>query len=260
MLSIKNLSAGYNGKNVINSLSFDLNFGKCLSVIGPNGCGKTTLLKCIAHIIDYEGSITLSDIELNTLNRRKLASKIAVMSQLNSMYFSYSVYDTVMLGRFLHIKSGVFGGSPSENDTKAVENSLRAVGLWELRDRQINTLSGGQLQRVFLARVLSQNPQIILLDEPTNHLDLKHQIELVDYIREWAEKKGASRAVIGVFHDMNIALRLTKNVLLMDSGKVGRIGKFTDIADSSYLQNLFGTNVVDYMTSCSAVWQNMKSN
>jgi iron complex transport system ATP-binding protein len=260
MLKISNLSTGYNDKKVLFDVSFNLNFGECLSVIGPNGCGKTTLLKCIANIIDFDGDITLSGVNLKSLKRRELASKIAVMSQHTAMYFSYSVYDTVMLGRFSHIKPEIFGGEPHKKDICAVEESLRAVGLWELRERQINTLSGGQLQRVFLARVLAQNPQIILLDEPTNHLDLKHQLEFVDYIREWVEKKGEKRAVIGVFHDMNIALRLTKNALLMDSGKVGRIGNFNDIADSNYLQKLFGINVVSYMTQNTALWENMKTN
>jgi iron complex transport system ATP-binding protein len=259
MLNVKNVSAGYSGKKVLFDISFNLGFGQCLSIIGPNGCGKTTLLKCIAHLMDFNGSISLSGVNLSSMKRRLLAKKVAVMSQLNVMYFPYSVYDTVMLGRFSHIKPGLFTVNPSEKDIAAVLESIDAVGLTELQDRQINTLSGGQLQRVFLARVLAQNPQIILLDEPTNHLDLKHQIELVDYIKKWVKADKENRAVIGVFHDINIALRLTKNILLMDNGMIGRIGEFSSIADSEYLQNLFGINVVSYMSENSMLWEGMKN-
>jgi iron complex transport system ATP-binding protein len=257
MLSLKNVSAGYSGKQVLFDITFDLDFGQCLSIIGPNGCGKTTLLKSIGCLMDFDGSISLSGQELKLMKRRTLASKVAVLSQLNVMYFPYSVYDTVMLGRFSHIKPGIFSGNPGDTDIIAVEESITAAGLTELRDRQINTLSGGQLQRVFLARVLAQNPQIILLDEPTNHLDLKHQLELVDYIKQWVKNGKEKRAVIGVFHDMNIALRLTKNILFMENGKIGRIGDFTKVADSAYLQKVFGVNVTEYMSDNMILWNNM---
>jgi iron complex transport system ATP-binding protein len=258
MLEVKNLSAFYTDKQVLTDISFTLGEAQCLSVIGPNGCGKTTLLKCIANLIPFEGSITLSGEELKKLPRRELAEKVAVMSQFTIGSFGYSVFDTVMHGRFRYINPGLFGGNPSKEDVDAVLASINAVGIFDLRDRMINTLSGGQLQRVFLARVLAQNPQIILLDEPTNHLDLKHQIELVDYIREWVcSDKTRKRSVIGVFHDMNIALRLCENVMFMEDGKVGRIGKFTDVADAEYLKNLFGINVAKYMTHNISIWENI---
>jgi iron complex transport system ATP-binding protein len=256
MLSIKKVSAGYDGKQVLFDISFELAEGECLSIIGPNGCGKTTLLKCIANLMDFDGSINLSGVELKTLHRRELAGKVAVMSQLSAVHFPYSVYETVMLGRFSHIKPGLFAGSPTGADKAAVEESIEAVGLSKHRERQINTLSGGQLQRVFLARVLAQNPQLILLDEPTNHLDLKHQLELIDYTKKWVQND-KKRAVIGVFHDMNIALRLTENVLFLDNGKVSRSGLFSNVADGDYLQRLFGVNVAEYMSENKALWDRM---
>jgi iron complex transport system ATP-binding protein len=253
MLEVKNVSAAYGDRKVLFDISFGLNPGECLSIIGPNGCGKTTLLKCIADLMDYEGKITVAGDNLKLLNRREIAGKVAVLSQINTLYFAYSVYDTVMLGRFAHIKPGLFDGAIKKDDIAAVEESLNASGIYDLRERKINTLSGGQLQRVFLARVLAQNPRIILLDEPTNHLDLKHQIELVDYIKAWV-KNDERRAVIGVFHDMNIALRLSGKVMLMEEGRIGRIGNFADIADKEYLQNLFGIDVADYMIQNMKMW------
>jgi iron complex transport system ATP-binding protein len=256
MLEVKNVSAGYDNRQVLYDISFGLRAGECLSIIGPNGCGKTTLLKCIADLIEFDGKITVSGTDLRSLCRREIAEKVAVLSQTNSMYFPYSVYDTVMLGRFAHIKPGLFGGSLTKDDIAAVEESLNAAEIFELRERQINTLSGGQLQRVFLARVLAQNPQIILLDEPTNHLDLKHQIELVDYIKSWV-KGDKNRAVIGVFHDMNIALRLSEKVMLMDNGKISRIGRFCDVANKEYLKKLFGIDVALYMSQNMKMWNDL---
>jgi iron complex transport system ATP-binding protein len=254
MLEIKNLSAGYDGKKVIHDINFTLSAGQSLSLVGPNGCGKTTLLKCIADLIEFEGEITLDGEELHLMKRKALASKVAVMSQQNAALFPYSVYDTVMLGRFGSIKQGFLGGNPDREDIYHVEESLNVLGLWDLRDRLINTLSGGQLQRVFLARVLAQNPRVILLDEPTNHLDLRHQLELVDYVREWVND---NRYVIGVFHDMNIALRLSKNVLFLDEGRMGRMGEFSQIADEDYLKELFRADVVGYMRETLKLWEKL---
>jgi iron complex transport system ATP-binding protein len=259
MLEVKNVSAAYGDRKVLFDISFQLKSNECMSIIGPNGCGKTTLLKCIADLMDFDGKITVSGIKLKSLDRRKVAGKVAVLNQINTLYFPYTVYDTVMLGRFAHIKPGLFGGEIRKDDVSAVNESLNAAGIYDLRERKINTLSGGQLQRVFLARVLAQNPKIILLDEPTNHLDLKHQIELVDYIKAWV-KGDENRAVIGVFHDMNIALRLSEKVMLMDNGKIGRIGNFADIADREYLQNLFGIDVADYMIQNMKMWNSIYHN
>ena len=108
---------------------------------------------------------------------------------MSTVYFSFSVYETVMMGRYQKLRRGLFA-SPSKEDKRYVEQYLQATGLESLRDRQISELSGGQLQRVFLARTLAQEPEIILLDEPTNHLDLKHQTELVAYLKNWSQEKG----------------------------------------------------------------------
>jgi iron complex transport system ATP-binding protein len=250
MLEVKNLTAGYGDREVLHNISFTLNERRT-AIIGPNGCGKTTLLKCIAELIEYRGDIILDGVTLKNLSRRALAEQTAVMSQFSEGFFPYSVFDTVMLGRYAHIK-GIFGGKPGKADRYAVEEAIAIAELNDIRDRAVNTLSGGQLQRVFWAKVLAQNPKLILLDEPTNHLDLKHQLELIDHVKTWSET--AERHVVGVFHDINLALRFSENVIFMQDGNISRIGKFKDIADKDFLKELFGIDVQKYMNEISIFW------
>jgi iron complex transport system ATP-binding protein len=172
MLTLKNVSAGYNGYDVISNINLSVGESENLCILGPNGCGKTTLIKTIAGIIPHKGIIKIDNLDLSSMKRTDVAKKIAVMSQISTIYFSYTVYETVLLGRYLHMKGRAFK-EPSDKDKEYADKCLKAVDLLSLKNKQISTLSGGQLQRVYLARTLAQEPSIILLDEPTNHLDLK---------------------------------------------------------------------------------------
>ena len=212
MLELKNVSAGYGGTDVLHDISCAFPQGGSYCVLGPNGCGKTTLLRAMSGLIPHKGQVLLDGQEITGMKRGVLASRIAVMSQINSVYFPYTVYDTVMLGRYQHMRGRLFGG-PSQQDREAVERSLASTGLTEFRHRTLDALSGGQRQRVFLAHIIAQNPEIILLDEPTNHLDVRHQVELVDYLRQWSSD--GHHTVIGVLHDVNLALRISRNALFM---------------------------------------------
>jgi len=146
---------------------------------------------------------------------------------------------------------------PSFNDKLYTAECLKAVGMYELRDRQITTLSGGQLQRVYLARTLAQEPSIILLDEPTNHLDLKNQAELIDYLKEWSKIDG--HTVIGVLHDINLAMRLADNVLVLDNGKTAALGKADEVITSNLLNKVYDMDVVGFMTDSLKRWESFQS-
>ena len=174
LLEVKNLCCGYDGNDVIHNLSFNINRGENISIIGPNGCGKSTILKALANLIEYKGEIKLDGVEIKKIKRKDLAKKVALMSQNSQIYFSYTVFETVALGRYAHM-DGVFS-SLSKKDRDIVLKCIESVGLLNEKDKLINELSGGQLQRVYLARAFAQDPDILLLDEPTNHLDLKCQI------------------------------------------------------------------------------------
>ena len=240
------------GVDVLHDVSCAFPPGTCWCVLGSNGCGKTTLLRAMAGLISHRGQVLLDGREIDGMKRRDLAGKIAVMSQVNTVYFPYSVYDTVMLGRYQHIRASLFGG-PSQEDRATVERCLAFTGLSDLRRRRLDELSGGQRQRVFLAQALAQDPETILLDEPTNHLDIKHQVELVDYLRDWCAD--GQHTVVGVLHDVNLALRLSHNVLFMHEGRIVRSGSFTEIADAPFLRSVYGMDLSGFMRQSLALWQ-----
>ena len=251
MLELKGVCAGYGGVDVLKDICCVFPTGGSFCVLGPNGCGKTTLLRAMAGLIPHRGEVLLDGREISRLKRRELAARVAVMSQINATYFSYSVYDTVMLGRYQHLKGGFFA-NPGREDQEVVERVLASTGLTELRDRQIDALSGGQRQRVFLAHALAQDPEIILLDEPTNHLDVKHQVELIDYLHRWSAD--GRHTVIGVLHDINLALRLSENVLFMKDGRIVRQGVFHAIADDAFLESVYGMVIAAFMRSSLKNW------
>jgi len=254
MLTLKNVSVGYGGDDVVKNISIDITSN--LSIIGPNGCGKTTLLRAIAGTLLHRGQIEMQGKPFSGMSRREVSLNIAMLSQQPSIYFSFSVFDTVMMGRYTHIRGRV-SGNPTREDREVVERSLEAVNLFVEKDRDITKLSGGQLQRVFLARALAQQPRIILLDEPTNHLDLKCQIEIVDYLKAWA--KEGERIVIGVMHDINLAMRLSEDLLVMKDGEERACGKGSEIIAAGILDDVYDMDVVGYMKESLGVWGDMLS-
>ena len=253
MLKVQDLSCGYGDEPVVKSVSFTAQPNEKICILGPNGCGKTTLLRGIAGLLPTDGYIDVSGLDMRQLNSRQAAAKLAYMSQISSVYFSYTVHETVMLGRYAHIKRGLFS-SVSQSDKQIVLDAMEKTGTLDLKDRLITELSGGQLQRVFLARTFAQNPQIILLDEPTNHLDLKYQIELVKNLQEWVRQD--SRCVIAVFHDINLAFSFADRIILMKDGHI-MADERTEKFDISALNSVYGIDVSDYMRNILKRWEDI---
>jgi len=255
MLKISNVSVRYDTEvDVVRNVSLEVHENKNLCIIGPNGCGKTTLLKAIANLLPFKGDIEIDGKTIRKMSHKEIARKIAMMTQTTGVYFSYNVFDTVMMGRYLHIKDGLLG-LPSKEDTDYVLECLSAVNLLNEREKEITKLSGGQLQRVFLARTLAQQPKIILLDEPTNHLDLKYQIELIEYLKEWSTHDG--NTVIGVMHDINLAMRLSENLMIMKDGQTEAYGKTSETVTSELLKKVYEIDVAGYMRESLRKWENL---
>lgn len=253
MLELKNIYSGYDNTDIIKNISLEVKRGENLCIVGPNGCGKSTLLKSIANIIDYRGSIKIDGKEVKSSNRKYLATKIGLMSQISQIYFPYTVYDTVALGRYPYL-NGIFSNL-SKEDNKIVIDSIKKVNLYEFKDKMISELSGGQLQRVFLAKIFAQNPDVILLDEPTNHLDLKHQIELLENLDNWVKEN--NKIVVGVLHDLNLVQYFSDNVLLLNRGEVVSYGKAQKVLSEELLKEVYGLDIKSFMVNMLIRWNDV---
>ena len=256
MIEVKDLSAGYGNtaksrNDVIRNINVKVNGGESLCVLGPNGCGKSTLLKSIARIINYRGTVTLDGRDTGTLSRKELAKKIALLGQSMQVFFPYTVYDTVATGRYAWSRG--FLKNLSAEDKYIIENVINKLDIADIRSRMIDELSGGQLQRVFLAGTLVQTPAVILLDEPANHLDLKHQIELLNFLKAWVKEN--NKTLISVFHDLNLARRFGDTAIVMNNGTVVACGKIEDVLNRETLQAVYGIDIHGFMTESLEGWR-----
>lgn len=251
MLSANHITCGYGGPPVVKNVSFTLRPGQRLCILGPNGCGKTTLLRAVAGLLPFEGQVLAAGLNMRTAHRKDAARALALMSQHAGVDFGYTVYQTVMMGRYAHQRRGLLSAD-SGADRAAVEACLAQTDITALRDRPVTELSGGQLQRVFLARVFAQQPKIILLDEPTNHLDLKYQIELMELLKAWAAE--GERCVVGVLHDLNLALDFADQLLLLRDGQTVYEGPAKGL-NLTLLQTVYGLDVRSYMRGALKRWE-----
>ena len=238
------------GVDILRSLDLSLYKGEMFALLGGNGAGKSTLLKSIANLLNYKGSILLNGKEISKFNRKDLAKNIALMSQASSIYFPYTVYETVSLGRYAHLK-GVFSRM-SKSDEEIIIKSIENVGLLDLKDKLISELSGGQLQRVYLARAFAQDPNVILLDEPTNHLDLKYQIEMLEYLNKWSKEN--NKIVIAVLHDLNLVQTFGEKVVMMKYGKIATAGNAREVLNGDKLKEVYGIDVKTFMIEALEKW------
>ena len=238
MLEVNKVRCGYDNKEIVKGVSFSVERGKNLCIVGPNGCGKSTLL-------------TLDSKEISQLNRKDLAKNVALMSQASNIYFPYTVYETVALGRYAHLK-GVFS-KINKKDEEIILKSIENVGLIDIKDKLISQLSGGQLQRVYLARAFAQDPDIILLDEPTNHLDLKCQIEILDYLNKWTKEN--NKIIVAVLHDLNLVQAFGEKVVMMNDGKIIGSGNPKDVLTEERLQEVYGIDVKGFMLEVLEKWR-----
>jgi iron complex transport system ATP-binding protein len=254
LLEIKNLAVAYDNKKVLQEINFSVETGQRLAIIGPNGSGKTTLLKSILGLIEHQGQIKFNNRSLSSFKRLERAEKVALLSQNPTLYFSYTVYETLMLGLYTQLRKR-FMAVAGREDKERVLQVMKELNLYEIRKRQLSTLSGGQLQRVFFARTLLQNPDIILLDEPNNHLDIYYQLEMLRYLDKYLDQE---KTVIAVFHDINLALSFSENILVLKEGKVLSHGKAEEILTRDFLIQLYQTDVLDYMLKKHTFWQKIE--
>ena len=251
MLKGNHITVRYGEHTVVDKMSFELHEGQWLMLVGPNGAGKSTLIETISQGVPYEGSIELEGTDIRRYKPAQLARKIGVLSQKNSVGYGYSVEEVVGLGRYAYTSS--FLSARDDEGREQVERALALTGLTELRRSSVLTLSGGELQRTFLAQVFAQNPQVLILDEPANHLDLVYQKHIFSLIAQWLKEPG--RGVMSVVHDLGLARRYGTHAVLMNHGKCEAHGKINDVLTPENLRSVYDMDVYAWMQEMLEQWQ-----
>lgn len=250
MLSASDLTVQYGDRKVLDHVSFTLDAGQWLMVVGPNGAGKSTLLGAIAQTVPSTGQVLVLGQDARHMRARKLARIMGVLSQSHRVGYGFTVEEVVALGRYAH-RGQVFAASDPQGE-EMVNQALRLTGMEDIRRQSVLTLSGGELQRTFLAQVFAQNPDLLLLDEPSNHLDLKYQREVYALIEQWLQTPG--RAVLSVVHDLSLARKYGTHALLMDKGAATHFGPCAEVLTRDNLEQVYGMDVVGWLTSLLSVW------
>jgi iron complex transport system ATP-binding protein len=251
ILKVDKISVCINDKSIIKNISFEIFEHEILMIIGPNGAGKTTLIKAIMQNAKHSGAAYLNGKNIANISAKEIAKQIGVLTQKHSQQFSFTVYEVVSLGRYAH-KTGMFSRMNKE-DLEKIDNALRLTGTYRLKDRSVLTLSGGELQRIFLASVFAQDPKILILDEPTNHLDLQYQIGIFDTLKEWV--KGEGRSVIAVVHDLNVVYTYGTKALLMNEGLVYAYGNVEEVLNRENLKKVYEVDVALWMQNLLKHWR-----
>lgn len=236
MIAVKGLDFSY-GKTcrVLEQIDFDAQEGQCVAVLGNNGAGKSTMIKCLNRILQpQEGTVVVNGRDIQNLRRQKIAQEMAYVSQQNESS-QFTVYDAVLLGRKPYIKM-----NPVEEDHRITRNIIERMGLESFSLRYIDELSGGELQKVMLARALAQQPKVLMLDEPTSNLDLKNQYEVMSIIRDIAIQDKI--CVIIVIHDLNLALRYCDSFMFIKNSRVYSLGGAETVTCDS-IRDVYGLDV-----------------
>ncbi len=251
MLTVDSLGVMVGKATLLQDVSFTLSEGDVLMVVGPNGSGKTTMVRALMNALPHTGSASFMGKPMAGMPADELARCVGVLTQSNAMQFSYEAQDVVALGRYAH-KQGFIGGLRSD-DRAAIERAMALTRTDGLRGRSVTTLSGGELQRVCLARVLAQDPRVLVLDEPTNHLDIEHQINLFDIIATWAKEPG--RAVLAIVHDLNLAYTYGTHALLLHEGRRVAFGPPGEVLTRELLQSVYHVDLVEWMRGLLSRWK-----
>lgn len=235
VLSVDKVEFSYGNTAVLKDVNFKVKKGDFVSILGVNGSGKSTLMKCINRILKFkEGMIFVEDTDINKMENIEIAQKIGYVPQSSEAGF-VTVFDAVLLGRKPYIKWDV-----SKKDIDLTEKIMKIMNLEEYALRYVNELSGGELQKVVIARALVQEPQILLLDEPTSDLDLKNQLEVMNIIREVSDTHNIASIV--VMHDINLALRYSDKFIILKEGQVFTTGG-KEVITPEIIKETYGVDV-----------------
>lgn len=234
MIKMKNVCAGYANEEVLHNINLEFEPGKVTVIIGPNGCGKSTLLKTLVKLNEHNsGEIIVDDESIDKLDSASLAQRVAYLPQ-NKRTPDIGVLRMVLHGRFAYLK---YPRRYRKEDYEMARKSLQWVGIEDLAEKNVNELSGGNQQKVYIAMALAQDTDTILLDEPTTYLDIAHQMKMMKLARELADK---GKAVVMVLHDLTQAFQTADRIVVMDEGNVRACGCPEEVYASGIVEEVFG--------------------
>jgi len=239
MIEVHSVSFRYHEDWVLQDVSFRVEKGEFVGVIGPNGSGKTTLLKILYRLLSpQKGEILFELVPMRKMNRNDIAKRIAVVSQETQLLFPFSVLETVLMGRSPYLGHLMF---ESEKDLEIAKKAMEWTNILPFSERPMDELSGGERKRVFIARALAQEPEVILLDEPTANLDIHHQIDFLDLILTLNRERGLTMVMAS--HDMNIASEFCDRLILLQDGRIYKVGTPQEVITKENIKSVFGCEV-----------------
>lgn len=235
LLEVRNLQKYYDdGYHAVRGVSYSIPSGMLVGLIGPNGCGKSTMMKCINRMHDPSSGEILIDgesvLDKSPSDAAKLVS--TVPAELRNS-FGLTVFETVMMGRYPFLKNVWW---ETENDESVVEDALRKFGVFHLQDRQLNMLSSGEMQRVFIAKAYVQEPRLMLVDEPTSHLDMKYKLDVMEYLNAMVRK---DMTILVAEHDISLMARYCDLCIIMKKGEIVAIGKPKEVINPELIRNVY---------------------
>ena len=236
IIEVRNLSYAYGKKQILNDMSFGIAEGDFCAIMGQNGCGKTTLLKCIANLLPIKtNTIFINGKDTNTYSIKNLARQIAFVPQHTPLDFEFSAFETVLMGRNpyqTHLQN------ESQEDWDIVEECMKKTNTWHLRFATLSEMSGGEMQRVLLARALAQQTPIMLLDEPLSNLDISHQFEIIKLLRTISQNE--KKTILLIVHDLNMAIRYCQSLLLLNNHSIVYHGDIDKGLTPQNIKDYFG--------------------
>ncbi|WP_099353180.1 adenosylcobinamide amidohydrolase [Fredinandcohnia onubensis] len=240
MITVNNLVGGYTNSPIINGINLKIHQGEFFALLGPNGSGKTTLFKLITGQLPIiNGEVFLSGKEISTLSKLEKAKKMAVLTQEAKVSFDYTVEEIVSLGRYPHQK-GLFK-QLSRVDWNVIEEVMELTNTSQFRKTPFRMISGGEKQRVLLAKALAQEPEILLLDEPTNHLDVKHTFQMLDLLKERQQRLGLT--IFSILHDLNVASQYADRIAMLYKGRFLEVGDVDNFRKTDQLKKVYEVDI-----------------
>ncbi|TYS59540.1 ABC transporter ATP-binding protein [Sutcliffiella horikoshii] len=235
MLSTEKLGISYGELDIVEGLNLEIPEGKVTTIIGPNGCGKSTILKTMSRILEAKtGAVYLDGKSIHKTSTKEIAKKMAILPQTPEAPSGLTVYELVSYGRFPHQRGF---GRLTDEDRRIVRWAIEVTGMTVFHDRPIEALSGGQRQRVWIAMALAQETDLLLLDEPTTYLDLAHQLEVLKLLERL--NKEEKRTIVMVIHDLNHAARFAHHMVALNNGTIVKEGKPHEVMTSEVLEEVF---------------------